>query len=239
MAKFVLIHGGFFGGWCWKKVKAILENKQHTVYTPTLTGLGERAHLNNPEINVDTHSADIQNFFFFEDLNDVILVGHSYAGLILSALAAQMPNKIRHVIYLDALIPNTNESLLNLVDEATAVFFTNQAIQHGNGWLIPPIQIVEPAFSESDLAWCQARVTGQTLASFSQKVVFDENASNRITKTFIHCSKNPHPTLLAMKERAQKKGWNSYEIISGHFPMIEQPEQLSDLLIKLGTHGQR
>ena len=102
-ATFVLVHGAWYGGWCWKKVTSRLTSAGHTVYTPTLTGLGERRHLVNEGIDLDTHIQDIVSMIEFEDLNDIILVGHSYAGFVISGVADKIPGRIRKIVYLDAM----------------------------------------------------------------------------------------------------------------------------------------
>ncbi len=233
MATFLLIHGAFYGGWCWKKVKTILESKGHSVYTPTLSGLGERAHLNHPLI-VDTHIQDIKNVILFEDLHDIIIVGHSYGGLIITGIASLIPERIKQLIYLDALVPNDGDSLLNLVDSETAQFFVSQAQEKGFGWLVPPLVITEDYFVDPvDVKWVSSRVMPQTLLSFSQGVTFSEKELSRIPSFFILCNQNPHPTLPKMKERAQYRGWECFDISSNHFPMIDYPEKLSNLLVKI------
>lgn len=234
MAIFLFIHGAFYGGWCWKKVKTILENKGHRVYTPTLSGLGERSHLNHSLITVDTHIQDIKNVILFEDLKDIIIIGHSYGGLIITGIASVMPERIKQLIYLDALVPNDGDSLLSLVDDETAQFFVSQAREKGFGWLVPSLVITKDYFSDpGDVKWCSSRVMPQTLLSFSQEVTFSEKVVYNLSSLFIFCSQNPHPTLIKMKERANQRGWKYFEIESNHFPMIEHPEKLSNLLIEI------
>jgi pimeloyl-ACP methyl ester carboxylesterase len=239
MATFVLVHGGFYGGWCWKKVKAFLEQQGHLVYTPTLTGLGDRYHLLNPSIDLDTHIKDLTNFIFYEDLKDIILVGHSYGGLVITGAAAALPERIGQLIYLDALVPDTGDSLLTLVDAETAYYFQSQAQQKGDGWLIPPLAIKEDDFSPADVAWVKERITPQTLKSFSQKIEFDQEVVPLIVSlsnypsSFIHCSKNAHPTLQKMYARAKERGWDCFEIESGHFPMIDHWQELGMTLMRI------
>ena len=188
MATFILVHGGFWGGWCWKKVKKFLESKTHIVYTPTLTGLGERSHLNHAMINVDTHIQDITNLIIFEDLHDIILVGHSYAGLVITGVASALPERIKQLIYLDALVPDNGDSLLTLADNETAQFFVSQAQEKGYGWLIPPFPIDETDFADkNEINWYTSRLTPQALNSFSQKISFNKEVVSKIHTSFIHC----------------------------------------------------
>jgi len=139
MATLVLVHGGTSGGWAWKPIANALRNEGHEVYTPTLTGLGERVHLLNREIGLETQITDIVNVLVFEDLHDVILVGHSLAGMIITGVADQVPERISKLIYLDAFLPENGENSQDLLaPEAKNV--TEQMIQtQGDGWLFPAI----------------------------------------------------------------------------------------------------
>ncbi|MGZ0244868.1 MAG: alpha/beta fold hydrolase, partial [Alphaproteobacteria bacterium] len=110
MASFVLVHGAWHGGWCWRDVRRVLEEHGHTVFTPTLTGLGERSHLLSPDIDLETHIADVINLLVWEELNDVILVGHSYGGMVITGVADQAKDRLRHIVYLDAFLPADGES---------------------------------------------------------------------------------------------------------------------------------
>lgn len=229
MSNVVLVHGGFCGGWCWKKVKALLEEAGHAVFSPTLTGLGERNHLNNPNIDINTHIADIQNVFLFEDIKDAILVGHSYGGLVITGVASAIPDRIKQLIYLDGLIPDVGDSLMTLVDDQTADYFRSQVQKNGNGWLVPPSLNV--SFADlHDTVWFNARLTAQAFKSFEQEVTFDVTIVNAIPTSFIFCNQSDHITLKNMAKKAQAKGWAYYEIESDHFPMISNPVILSRLL---------
>lgn len=229
MSNFVLVHGGFCGGWYWKTVKALLEETGHAVFSPTLTGLGERNHLNNPNIDLNTHIADIQNVFLFEDIKGVILVGHSYGGLVITGVAAAMPDRIKQLIYLDGLIPDVSDSLMTLVDEQTADYFRSQVQEKGEGWLVPP-PLNTSFVDDNDSNWFNARVTAQAFKSFEQEITFDVTIVNAIATSFIFCNQNDHITLKNMAKKAQAKGWIYHEIDSGHFPMISNPEALSRVL---------
>ena len=114
MANFVLVHGAWIGGWCWRPNAQALRKAGHEVFTPTLTGLGERSHLMNPGINLDTHIADIVNVFKHEELSDVVLVGHSYGGMVVTGVADALADKIRSLVYLDAFVPESGQALVDL-----------------------------------------------------------------------------------------------------------------------------
>src|SRR5205823_2243207 len=119
MATFVLVHGGFHGGWCWRKVAPLLRSAGHEVYTPTLTGLGERAHLLGPGITLETHAQDVLGVLTHEELSDVILVGHSMAGTVITVVVDTAPERLAHLVYLDASVPRDGESDLDCQSEAT------------------------------------------------------------------------------------------------------------------------
>ena len=114
MATYVLVHGAWHGGWCWNRVAPLLRDKGHDVYTPTLTGLGERVHLATPEVDLSTHVTDVVNVIEFEDLRNVVLMGHSYGGQVITGVAGAIPERIGQLVYLDASLPNDGESLSQL-----------------------------------------------------------------------------------------------------------------------------
>ena len=219
MATFVLIHGGFWGGWCWKKLKPLLERQGHAVYTPTLTGIGERKHLTHQLVNLETHILDIKNVIEYEDLRDVVLVGHSYGGLVITGVASLIPERVQQLIYLDALIPDSGDSLLSLVEPEAAQFFVSQA-QKGFGWLIPSYPYTANDFAnKNEFEWCTTRLTPQSLASFLQKSEFSEETVRKIPCTFIHCTES-YPIMRTMKAKAQKRGMEIFEMTSNHFPCL-------------------
>ena len=114
MTTFVLVHGGWHGGWCWNRVSKLLSAKQHTVVAPTLTGLGERSHLLSPEIDLETHVLDIVNVMKWQELRDVVLVGHSYGGMVISGVAERMERSIASLVMLDAMVPASGQSVNDL-----------------------------------------------------------------------------------------------------------------------------
>lgn len=137
MATFVLVHGTTAGGWVWKGITPHLEAAGHVVYRPTLTGLGERVHLLTREVGLSTHITDIVNVLEFEDLTDVVLVGHSYGGMVITGVADAVPKRIRELVYLDAAVPRDGESLLDLMGDAARIHNQATVESQGDGWLIP------------------------------------------------------------------------------------------------------
>ncbi|MBV9253581.1 MAG: alpha/beta fold hydrolase, partial [Actinobacteria bacterium] len=114
MATFVLVHGAWHGGWCWRKLTPLLRAAGHEVFTPTLTGLGERSHLGHPDVGLATHVGDVAQVLWYEDLSNVVLVGHSYGGLVIGGVADQAPGRLKHLVYLDAFVPEHGRSMLDL-----------------------------------------------------------------------------------------------------------------------------
>lgn len=137
MATFVLVHGTTAGGWVWKDIARPLRAAGHEVYTPTLTGLGERVHLLSRNIGLDTHITDIVNVIRFEKLRNVILVGHSYGGMVITGVAEQIANRIEELVFFDAIVPYDGESAVAAVGETTCEEIQREVEEEGQGWLIP------------------------------------------------------------------------------------------------------
>src|ERR1700704_3677346 len=135
---FVLLHGGRHGGWCWRRVAVLLRAVGHEVYTPTLTGLGERSHLLNPQIGLDTHVQDLVSTFEFEDIRDAVLVGHSYGGMVVSGAMQRIADRVRTLVLLDAHMPREGESVFDLNGPDRAAAMIALAEDGGDGWYIPP-----------------------------------------------------------------------------------------------------
>ena len=155
MSTFLLVHGAWHGGWCWKRVTPLLRAAGHEVFTPTLTGLGERKHLMSPDIGLDTHVQDVVGVLEYEDLRDVILVGHSYAGMVITGVAGRTPERIAHLVYLDAFVPEDGKSLMDYQPPEMAELFHEGTRTEGEGYKLPAV-IPPEVFGvtgEADLAW--------------------------------------------------------------------------------------
>src|SRR5512143_1906202 len=168
MANYVLVHGGWFGAWCWYKVVPLLQAAGHSVYTPTLTGVGEQAALLTPEIGLDTHIQDVVSLIETKDLLQVILVGHSYSGMVITGVADRVPDRIAHLVYLDAVVPRDGQSL---VDTAPFVgtFLRREANKNGDGWQVNhPTAVTLGIPKQAHLSLVRAQVAPQPLATFLQ-----------------------------------------------------------------------
>lgn len=229
-ATFVLVHGAWHGGWCWKKVKSLLEAEGRTVFTPTLTGLGERSHLLSPQIDLSTHIEDIIAVLEYEDLYDVILVGHSYAGMVITSVAEKFPHRLAHLVYLDAYLPQDKKSMMDyfqmpLLDEIVKA--------RGEGWKVPLPGRIEDlgVINKEDINWVSTRVGDHPYKTFTEKVNLTISV-NHIAKTFIRLTNFPWYTEAG--NRAKRMGFNYYEMLEGgHDAMISKPSEIAALLLHL------
>jgi pimeloyl-ACP methyl ester carboxylesterase len=235
MATFVLVHGAWHGGWCWKKASPFLRFAGHTVLTPTLTGLGERTHLLNPAIDLSTHVQDIVGVLECEELRDVILVGHSYGGFVITAVADRVPERLAHLVYLDAFVPEPGQSLFDLVAQDSRAEFEAQAQQQGDGWRIPPPPVSRWGITDAgDVHWMTEHLRYQPLKTFTQPLGSNDTLPPAIPRTYLSCTagQKPHYAATAQRVRAEK-GWRYRELPTGHDAMVTMPQQLADLLLEL------
>jgi pimeloyl-ACP methyl ester carboxylesterase len=230
---YVLIHGAFHGGWCWQMVGKELRSKGNTVYTPTLSGQGERKNTLDTNINLQTHIQDVVNTIVMEDLHDVILVGHSYAGAIIAGVADRIPERLSKLIFLDALIVENGQSANDLNPADVVEGFKKASIKNDNGLSIPILS--SEFFGVTDSAtikWANAKLTNQPYRTFSQKLVLRNPYGNNIPITYIACI---GPELRAIQRSVDiakaKKGWKYLEINTGHDAMLTKPVNLAKLLL--------
>jgi pimeloyl-ACP methyl ester carboxylesterase len=226
MAIFVLIHGAWHGGWCWQRVARHLRAVGHEVYTPTLTGLGERVHLASPLVGLETHILDISYVLQFEDLSNVILVGHSYGGTVINAVADRMPERVAHLVYVDAPLPHDGQSLLDALDSGTSEW-VRSLLQPDGVWLAPP-DIRAFGVAEADALWAQPRLTPHPYKTFEDPIHLSAGVST-IAKTFVSCIGDAPP---AAVPPAEAKGMHYRELPTGHDAMITMPRELGDVLLE-------
>src|SRR5215475_10010202 len=134
---FLVCHGAWGGGWSWKKMHPLMRTAGHRLVTPTCTGLGEREHLANPSIDLETHIQDMLNVIRYEDLRDIVLIGHSYGGMVATGVADRARDRIAQLIYLDAFVPRHGQSLFDL--NAPARPGMEASSKNGDGWRVPPL----------------------------------------------------------------------------------------------------
>lgn len=226
MACILVCHGAWSGGWSWKKLREPLRAAGHEVFTPTYTGLGERAHLAHPLLDLETHIQDILGVIEAEDLRDITLVAHSYGGMVGTGVGHRVPDRIRHLVYLDAFVPEDGQSLQDMVGGGgpEAPF---------EGWLVPPLPDA-PDTAPEDLAWTLPRRRHQPARCFTQKLRLT-HATPPFARSYIHCTvKDGHDPFRPIADRLRRAaGWGFHEMAASHSPNITAPEALAALLLEL------
>ncbi|HUR33523.1 MAG TPA: alpha/beta fold hydrolase [Vicinamibacterales bacterium] len=239
MATFVIVHGAFGGGWEWRGVAAALRTMGHVVFTPTLTGMGERFHL-GPEVGLATQVQDVIGVLEFEDLRDVVLCGASYGGMVVTAAADRVPERISLVVYVDALIPHDGQSGLDLLPPAFGDAVRSQAHARGHGWAQIPDVVVPPAglIPEHRRAHYVVRLRPQPIATFTEPVALT-GAIERLPRAFVRCTAG-HLAAVGdpigpMAARARTEGWPYRELAAPHDPQLFDPAGVATLLHELAA----
>ncbi len=235
-ATFVLVHGAWHGGWGWKKVAERLRAIGHDVFTPTLTGLGERAHLLAPDIDLTTHIEDVLGVLEYEDLVNVVLVGHSYGGMVIAGVADRAPSRIATLVYLDAFFPETGKALRDyLPGDALDEMVSSQ----GDGWRLPSPWNAKDfgVTDEEDAAWANARIGDQPYKTFTQPLEFAASFNDDMRGAYIRTSQDSYVSHAA---RAREHGFDYFELLTaGHNSMMTQPAELVEVLLTIaGKHPQ-
>jgi pimeloyl-ACP methyl ester carboxylesterase len=231
---FVLVHGVWHGGWCWRRVADLLVARGHRVTTPTHTGLGERHHLLDSSITMATFVEDVVNHLTWEDLSDVILVGHSFGGAPITGAADRVPERIAKLIYLDAAIMEDGETWFGLLPH-DIVEARRKAAEESSGGLSLPAAPAESfgVTKADDVAFLVPRLTPHPLATFSTPLELRSPPGNGIEAHYIACTDPAYmPADLSLK-RARQKGWPVSELKTGHDAMVTVPRETADLLEKL------
>jgi len=229
---FVLVHGAWHGGWCWRRVSDLLEKQGHKVFTPTLTGLGERSHLLRAGINVSTHVTDVVNVLKWERLSDVVLCGHSYGGLVVSGVAEQMPDKISSIVFLDAFVPENGDSMAELTSQA--VRDNLKAATERGDISVPARPAAAFLVNEKDQAWVDSLCGPQPIGTMTEKMTLT-GARERIgKKAYIRAAAYPNPGFDKAYARLKAdKSWRTYEVTGGHDVMVDMPERLTEILLEV------
>lgn len=224
MANVVLVHGAWHGGWCWRRVLPGLRAAGHAVHALTLTGLGERAHLLSPRIDLATHVQDVVALIEAEELDDVVLVGHSYAGMVITGATDRLPDRIGRLVYLDAVLPEPGESWSSTHDAATQARRREDILRSGS------IAAPDPAvfgLSGDDHAWVARRQTPQPGGVYDDALHFDAQRVFDRPRSFIDCVAPALPTIAVARRRVQQApGWQVVTLQTGHDPMVSAPDDL-------------
>jgi pimeloyl-ACP methyl ester carboxylesterase len=255
MAAYVLVGGGWLGGWCWQRVARRLREERHDAYPVTLTGLGERVHLASPVVDLETHITDVVNLMEFEDLRDVVLLEHSYGGLVVAGAADRIPERISHLVYLDTAPLPDGASLIEKFPPELRQRIEKQVGEAGDGWRfpIPPREELAEMASlegvdEDHLRLLYSRATPQPFGTYTRPLRLENPAREGLPKLGILCSfslervkemitsDNP-----SFREMAGPK-WRFVELPTGHYPMFSRPDDLARVLLDLpsasGTSAQ-
>jgi pimeloyl-ACP methyl ester carboxylesterase len=228
MATFVLVHGAWHGAWCWRRVARLLARNGHEVFTPTLTGLAERSHLLTPAIDLDTHILDVVNVMKWQELNDVVLVGHSYGGMVISGVAETMEKTISSFVMLDAFLPENGQAVIDL--QPPPVQDALRAAQRDGATTLPPRSAAIFKVNDNDRAWVDAQCTPQPIKSFLQKVTLTGARERVAKKTYIRAAGYPSQYFDAGLATARARGWCIREVPCGHDVMLDMPERLTEIL---------
>ena len=231
-ATFLVCHGAWSAGWAWKKMHPLMAGAGHRLVTPTYTGLGERAHLASPSIDLETHIQDILNVIKYEDLRDVALIGHSYGGMVATGVADRARDRIKQLIYVDAFVPNEGQCLLDFLGESERQRML-QLAESGDGWCVPP-NPTPPDTPLADVEWLTERRVEMPIKCFERKLKLQGGALT-LPRSYIYARRSaPGDTFGPIAKRAKNaKGWSYDEIDASHSPNVTAPETLMALLGKI------
>jgi pimeloyl-ACP methyl ester carboxylesterase len=239
MANFVLVHGAWHGAWCWRRVSQALQQLGHGVHAITLTGLGERAHLRSPAVTLETHIEDVRQLIDAEELSDVVLAVHSYAGMIGTAIADRMSDRLRHLVYVDAVLPKPGESWSSTQSKATQTQRLTAAAASADFSFPPPDPVVF-GLHDADHAWVLRRQTPHPGHTYQMPLNFDAQRVAATPRTFISCTAPALATIEPSRLRAKDpafwggawaQGCQVLEMTTGHDPMISAPSELTRILL--------
>jgi pimeloyl-ACP methyl ester carboxylesterase len=236
MANYVLIHGAWHGGWCWRRVAHGLRALGHEVFTPSLTGLGDRSHLAGPLINLDTHIDDVVGLFDAEEIGEAVLCGHSYGGLVITGAADRRADRIKSLVYLDAFIPENGQSLFDIRGPDAAKAIREAVSKTGDGWRIKSFTpeyfgVMDP----KDAEWVRRRCVDQPVATFGQPISLEGRWQAIRRKAYIYAERYPNSGFGRYVQQVRgKPGWEFHSLPSGHDVMIDMPKELIAILDGLG-----
>ena len=239
MANFVLVHGAWHGAWCWRRVTDRLNAQGHRVHAVTLTGVGERAHLLTPEIHLSTHIQDVVAVIETEELQDVILAVHSYAGMVGTGVADLMPERLRHLVYVDAMVPKPGEAW-NATHTRAVREGRLSAAQSSPSFSFPAPGPELFGLSGEDAAWVARRQTPHPGHPYSDILNFSPARVSTVPRTYIRCTQPTLATMDAIWPRVTDPsfwdglwlpGSRAIEMATGHDPMVSAPQELTQILL--------
>ena len=241
MANYLLVHGAWHGAWCWRRVLPLLAQAGHRAHALTLTGVGERAHLLSPSIDLETHITDVMAAMDAEEMDEVILVAHSYAGMLGTAVADRRPERLRHLVYLDAVLPQPGESWSSTHASATRQARI-EAAQADPLFSFPAPDASVFGLDAEDHAWVQRRQTRHPGKPYTHVLDFDVQRVASVPRTFVNCTEPPLATIDISRQRmcdpafwsgAWLPGSRVLDMATGHDPMVSDPQGLASILLAL------
>jgi pimeloyl-ACP methyl ester carboxylesterase len=240
MATIVIVHGAFGGGWQWREVAELLQARGHTVFTPSLTGHAERVHLATPETGLETHIQDVMNLLLYEDLHQVVLVCQSYGGMVVTGVAHRMPERLAHLVYLNALVPEDGQSAFDLLPPAMRRRFEEGASVVGDGWRIP----VPPFENDPKVAaFARGRQVESLLRMFTEPIQLGL-APTGLRRTYIWCTNDPEglsgvaDLMQPFAENARNDpSWRFHQLVSPPDAFIYEPQTVADLIDQAARSG--
>jgi pimeloyl-ACP methyl ester carboxylesterase len=227
MTDFVLVQGAWIAGWYWRPITQALRKLGHEAYAPTLTGLGERIHLMSPSINLDTHIADVVNLIEWEELSDIVLVGHSYGGMVITGVADALPDRIRSLVYLDAFVPKNGEALLNFLPAG------GPPPKVVNEYCLEPLPAAFFGATAEVAALVDASTTPMPIACFTQPLKLSGDIDRVKQKTYLYCNVPAPTTFTQFYEKLKDdRDWKVHTLPCTHIVQIDMPMQLTELLVQ-------
>ena len=231
---FLLIHGAWHGGWVWNEISEILNYQGYSVSTPTLTGLGEKKHLLSSKITIDTFIEDVVNHIIFENLNNIILVGHSFAGSVISGVADKLKDRIQKLIYFDAVILKDGQKPFDIAPKELVKERIELAKRFGNGISIPaPSADAFGVFDVKKSLLLEEKLTPHPLSTYQSKLTIKNEIGNGIPLFYIFCNDPVYKSLESSREVVRKLKWPIFELNAGHDAMLTHPKETLNLLMKI------
>ncbi len=231
---FLLIHGAWHGAWVWNEISEILRYQGHSVSTPNLTGLGEKKHLLSSKITIETFIEDVVNHIVFENLNNIILVGHSFAGSVISGVADRLKNRIKKLIYFDAMILIDGQKPFDISPKETVEQRIELAKKFGNDISIPaPSADAFGVFDIKKSLLLEEKLTPHPLSTFQSKLILKNEIGNGIPLSYIFCTKPVYKSLESSRKVVRKMKWPIFELNAGHDAMLTHPKETLNLLMKI------
>src|SRR6195256_2753188 len=225
-----MIHGAWHGSWCWKRVRDLLTAEGHRVFTPTLTGLGERCHLLSRDVGLDTHIMDVVNLLIWEELRDIVLIGHSYGGIVVRHVADRLPDRVRSLVYLDTSIPEDGKSVADYLPDA-GKRHREEALAHGDGGKVPPLPASVFAVNAADAAWVDRQCTLHPLSSFEAPARLSGACDGLAPHGHIPAAGHDGP-FGQFYAKARERRWWLEKLACGHDVTLDMPNELTALLLQ-------